>query len=177
MKTLNKSNIFCIFTSSKSENDVLHRISIYGKKEWGKGDLPKLSSLGLDNSFFPFFLCSMSKSRESLSTGLNVELSTIMRTAWAVRKSENISMSCALKLAWKSFKLKLRMKTEVVKFAFKKIDGTVREAVGTLVSSMLPQRGDNQPTKERAKNYGVQVYYDLDRDCFRSFKVANLLLN
>ncbi|MDD6581575.1 MAG: SH3 beta-barrel fold-containing protein [Bacteroidales bacterium] len=119
----------------------------------------------------------MSQNTDSHATGLNVELSTIMRTAWAVRKSENISMSCALKLAWKSFKLKLRMKTEVVKFAFRKIDGTLREAVGTLVSDMLPKRDESTQTKERAKNYGVQVYFDLDRNCFRSFKVASLLLN
>ena len=173
MKTLDKSNILCIFTSSKSLNNVLHEQSIYGKKGCGKGDLHRLSSAELDNSFFPFFFYVMSKNVETRRE----ELSGIMRTAWTVAKSENISLSTALRLAWKSFKLKLRMKTEVVKFAFKKIDGTVREAVGTLVSDMLPKRDESTQTKERAKNYGVQVYYDLDRDCFRSFKVANLLLN
>ena len=161
----------CKFATSKIQNDGLHDF-YNGKKEFGTGDRRK-PSVWLDNSVFPFFFCLMSKNTETRRE----ELSGIMRTAWTVAKSENISLSTALKLAWKSFKLKLRMKTEVVKFAFRKIDGTVREAVGTLVSSMLPKRDGNAPAKERAKNYGVQVYYDLDRECFRSFKVANLLLN
>lgn len=173
METLDKSNLMCIFVSSKSTYNVLHEQSIHGKKGNGTGDRRKRCMLSLDIPYLPAFFSIMSKSTEARRE----ELSGIMRTAWTVAKSENISLSTALRLAWKSFKLKLRMKTEVVKFAFKKIDGTVREAVGTLVSSMLPKRDESQPTKERAKNYGVQVYYDLDRDCFRSFKVANLLLN
>ena len=173
MKNIDNSKIMCIFTSSKSNYDEFFTQSVYGKKEFGKGDLREPCVLGLDNSVFPFFFYTMSKNQ----TTRREELSGIMRTAWTVAKSENISLSTALRLAWKSFKLKLKMKTEVVKFAFRKMDGTVREAVGTRVSSMLPKRDESQPTKERAKNYGVQVYYDLDCDCFRSFKVANLLLN
>ena len=106
----------------------------------------------------------------------STELSRIMMTAWSVRRTDNVTMSTALRLAWKSYKLKIRMRTEVVRFAFRKIDGTVREAVGTMIDTMVPHY-ERKTGVVRTPNYTTQAYYDLDRQCFRCYKVSALLLS
>lgn len=68
-------------------------------------------------------------------------------------------------------KLKTAMKQRIVKFYFKKVDGSIREAYGTLKENLIPStNGDN-----RKKNDTVQVYFDTERQEYRSFKVANLI--
>lgn len=68
-------------------------------------------------------------------------------------------------------KLKAAMKNRIVKFYFQKVDGTIREAYGTLCENLIPAtNGDN-----RKKNDTVQVYYDTERQEYRCFKKANLL--
>jgi len=103
------------------------------------------------------------------------ELKAVMATAWAVRKSENLTMSEALKQAWKSFKLKMKMKTDVVRFTFRKVDGTIREAVGTLMDSVLSSY-ERKTTGERTTNYSLQTYWDMEKQQFRCYKVSGLLL-
>lgn len=102
------------------------------------------------------------------------DLKAVMATAWAVRKSENVTMSQALRQAWKSFKLKMRMKTEVVKFAFRKVDGTLREAVGTLMDSVVSAY-ERKTNGERTPNYSLQTYWDMEKQQFRCYKVSGLL--
>jgi len=102
------------------------------------------------------------------------DLKAVMATAWAVRKSENVTMSEALRQAWKSFKLKMRMKTEVVKFAFRKVDGTLREAVGTLMDSVVSAY-ERKTKGERTPNYSLQTYWDMEKQQFRCYKVSGLL--
>lgn len=62
-----------------------------------------------------------------------------------------------------------------VHFSFKKVDGTVRNAYGTLHPSLLPVRDSVEGSTSRPVNPGVQVYYDLDAGSFRSFKKENLV--
>lgn len=62
-----------------------------------------------------------------------------------------------------------------VRFSFKKVDGTVRSAYGTLHPSLLPVRDSIEGQSLRPVNPGVQVYYDLDAGSFRSFRKENLL--
>ncbi len=67
--------------------------------------------------------------------------------------------------------LKIKMRRGVVAFTFKKVDGTIREANGTLQRAMLPE----------TKGTGIKpspsvfVYYDTDKMGWRSFKRENLL--
>lgn len=64
-----------------------------------------------------------------------------------------------------------RMKTEIVTFTFTKVDGTIRIARGTLRNDVLPQtKGIGRPTPEN-----IQVYYDVDKKSWRSFKKDNLI--
>lgn len=99
------------------------------------------------------------------------DLSTIMRMAWQFVKRNGYSMSEALKVAWANFKLKNAMKNRIVKFYFQKVDGSVREAFGTLSNKLVPKiKGTN-----RKPNDTIQTYFDSERQEFRCFKKANLL--
>lgn len=63
------------------------------------------------------------------------------------------------------------MKQEIVTFTFAKVDGTIRVARGTLRNDVLPQtKGTGRPTPEN-----IQVYYDVDKKSWRSFKKDNLI--
>ena len=80
-------------------------------------------------------------------------------------------MSEALKVAWANMKLMKQMKERIVKFYFQKMDGSVREAYGTLKENLIPATsGDN-----RKKNDTVAIYFDTEKQSWRSFKKANLL--
>ena len=95
----------------------------------------------------------------------------VMLLAWSFVKRNGYTMSEALKIAWTNIKLMKQMKERIVKFYFQKIDGSVREAYGTLKNGLVPETGNS----DRAKNDTVQCYYDTDRQSWRSFKKANLI--
>jgi hypothetical protein len=98
-------------------------------------------------------------------------LHEIMGLAWQFVKRNGFTMSEALKVAWANIKLKAAMKQRIVKFYFKKVDGSVREAYGTLKENLIPATsGDN-----RKKNDTVAIYFDTEKQSWRSFKKANLL--
>lgn len=64
-----------------------------------------------------------------------------------------------------------RMVRETVRFKYAKVDGTIREANGTLKEDMLPPtKGTIRKTSDK-----VQVYYDTEKKSWRSFKKENLL--
>lgn len=63
--------------------------------------------------------------------------------------------------------LKERMQTGIVKFSYRKVStGEVREARGTLCSNYFTYeaKGGRKPSDD------VVVYWDMDRDAFRSFR-------
>ncbi|SHG04297.1 SH3 beta-barrel fold-containing protein [Dysgonomonas macrotermitis] len=101
------------------------------------------------------------------------DFSTIMRTAWQFVRTTGKSLSECLKLAWANFKLVRRMKQGIVKFYFQKVDGSIREAWGTLSDTGIPI--SNREKKERAKNDFTQVYFDTEKQEFRSYKKLNLI--
>lgn len=81
------------------------------------------------------------------------------------------SFADALRKAWVVIKLRASMKKQVVSFKFKKVDGSIREANGTLIESYLPEiKGTSKKV-----NYSVMAYFDVDAYGFRSFKVENLI--
>lgn len=98
-------------------------------------------------------------------------LHDIMSLAWQFVKRNGFTMSEALKVAWANMKLKAAMKQRIVKFYFQKVDGSMREAYGTLKENLIPATsGDN-----RKRNDTVQVYFDTERQEYRCFKKANLI--
>lgn len=102
---------------------------------------------------------------------MNYDYAAIMREAWRLIRQNGYSRSEALKTAWMLAKVQRGMRAGVVAFAYLKMDGTVREAHGTLAPSVLPattggrRRGD--PT--------LMTYYDTDKRSWRCFKKANIL--
>ncbi|MCC8037913.1 MAG: SH3 beta-barrel fold-containing protein [Bacteroidales bacterium] len=96
---------------------------------------------------------------------------SIFTLAWQFVKRNGYTLSEALKCAWANFKLKRAMAARIVKFWFTKVDGSIREAYGTLSERMLP------PTQGtgRRPNDTVQVYFDTEKNEYRCFKRANLL--
>ena len=99
-------------------------------------------------------------------------ISEVMCLTWQMVKRNGYSMSEALKTAWMNIKLKAAMKERIVKFYFQKVDGSIREAYGTLKDSLLP---DSKGTDSRKKSDTVQTYFDTERGEFRCYKVANLV--
>lgn len=98
-------------------------------------------------------------------------LHEVMSLAWQFVRRNGFTMSEAMRVAWANMKLKAAMKNRIVKFYFKKVDGSVREAYGTLKESLMPATsGEN-----RKKNDTIQVYYDTERQEYRCFKKANLV--
>lgn len=99
-------------------------------------------------------------------------LHEVMSLAWRFVRKNGFTMSEALKCAWANMKLKLQMKSKIVKFYFQKVDGSVREAYGTLNEKLMPTITG---TDNRKKNDTVQTYFDTERQEFRCYKKANLL--
>lgn len=98
-------------------------------------------------------------------------LSEIMKLAWQMVKRNGFTMSEALKKAWANIKLRAKMRKGIVKFYFQKVDGTLREAYGTLKENLLPE---TKGTGRKA-NDTLQTYYDTEKGEYRCFKKANLI--
>ena len=98
--------------------------------------------------------------------------SELFKLAWQMVKRNGYNMSLALKVAWDNFKLKVAMRTKIVKFRYQKIDGSIREAFGTTDAS----RYEYQPT---GNGYPLPSdcvrYWDTLKGGFRMFKTYNLL--
>ena len=75
------------------------------------------------------------------------DLSNIMRMAWRFYRTTHHAFAECLKLAWRNFNLVRHMHTEVVRFYFRKVDGTLREAWGTLRADLVPPiEGNDTPS-------------------------------
>jgi len=85
------------------------------------------------------------------------DLSMIMTEAHRFIKIAGLELSEALKRAWANFKLVVRMRASIVKFYYQKIDGSIREAYGTLSSRLIPAVAG---TDNRKKSDTVQTYFD-----------------
>ena len=96
-----------------------------------------------------------------MSTNFKNQMKEVMSLAWQMVKKNGFSMSEASE-----------MKQRIVKFYYQKVDGSVREAYGTLCEKLMPAITG---TDKRAKNDTVQTYYDTEVGEFRCYKKANLL--
>jgi hypothetical protein len=99
-------------------------------------------------------------------------LKSVMSLAWNFVKVNGFTLSEALKMAWRNVKLQAALKVKrAVKFYFQKVDGTIREAYGTLRADLLPELKGS----DRKQNDTVQTYFDTEAQAFRCFKKANLI--
>ena len=98
-------------------------------------------------------------------------LSRVFSLAWQFVKRNGFTLSEALKTAWANVKLHAKMQKGIVKFYYRKVDGSIREAYGTLKSELCPDTKDTG----RKMPATCQTYYDTERQEWRCFKVANLI--
>ena len=105
-----------------------------------------------------------------MSTKFRSQMKEVMSLAWQFVRKNGYSMSEALKCAWANLKLKGEMKKKIVEFYFKKTDGTLRQAFGTLLENRVPE---TKGTKKTADN--CQVYFDTEKEEWRCFKKCNLI--
>lgn len=97
-------------------------------------------------------------------------ISRVSKMAWRLVKGFGFTMSEAMKKAWAMTKMRAKMNDGIVEFYYMKKDGTKRFASGTLSHNIVPQtQGDRQPSKN------CFVYYDTDKNAWRSFCVNNFI--
>lgn len=105
-----------------------------------------------------------------MSTTLKNTMREVMSLAWQFVRKNGYTLSEALKCAWANIKLKAALSKQIVKFYFQKVDGTLREAYGTLMSNRIPATKGEKKTVDTC-----QVYFDTEKDEWRCFKKANLV--
>lgn len=98
-------------------------------------------------------------------------LRNVMSLAWQFVKRNGLTLSEALTVAWRNNKLRAAMSSRIVRFYFRKVDGSIREAYGTLSERLTPATAS---TSNRRINDTVQTYFDTERQEWRCFKKANL---
>jgi hypothetical protein len=101
----------------------------------------------------------------------NSDRRSMMKSAWSIFNKGMMTFSDAMRVAWKSVKLRARMRTEVVRFTFRKVDGTVREALGTLMSDFMPETSGTS----RKDDYTLQTYFDVEKGQYRCYSIVNLI--
>lgn len=95
-----------------------------------------------------------------------------MQESWMLRKEHKMNQSEALKQGWLLAKLHREMRTrKYCYFEFLKTDGkTIRKAFGTINPLFIP------PTKGlRTPPPTTQVFFDIEKGEWRSFRKSNLL--
>ena len=105
-----------------------------------------------------------------MATEKRIQLREIMSLAWSFVKRNGYTMSEALRCAWANIKLRALLHTKIVEFYFKKTDGTLRQAFGTLMSDRVPETKGERKTADNC-----QVYFDTEKEAWRSFKKCNLI--
>ncbi|NDV97248.1 DUF2693 domain-containing protein [Dysgonomonas sp. 521] len=69
--------------------------------------------------------------------------------------------------------LQLKMINGVAHFLYKKKDGTIREAWGTLLEKVIINNINGNG--EARKYYSCQAYFDIESQSWRSFRYENLI--
>ena len=95
--------------------------------------------------------------------------SRLFNIAWSIVDQFN-SFAEALAHAWKVIKLYKALCTQAtVNFTYRKIDGTIRAAIGTLTSTPATKGSD------RKNNHSILTYFDVEQNGWRSSCVNNLI--
>lgn len=112
-----------------------------------------------------------------------IKLRRLMKAANQIRKNKPVilrgaeaTQSQALKYAWWFEGFRTRLSEGKYRFSYVKLDGHIREAVGTLDMSLIP--AEHHPkglTDSETKSYNAFAYYDLEKGEWRSFRLDNFI--
>lgn len=93
----------------------------------------------------------------------------VMKYAWQLWRATKASWrECMLK-AWQLYRLTKQMREGMVRFVYRKTNGEIRHAVGTLVGFPTQGRRITKPS------YKTITYWDVTRGAFRCFRTENLM--
>ena len=84
-------------------------------------------------------------------------------------------MSICLKRAWYFERFRKWLKNGVVTFSYMKKDSSIRFAKGTLNDLLIPTDKLPKGTSTAEPNYSSMAYFDLERQDWRSFNVAEFV--
>jgi len=99
---------------------------------------------------------------------MKIDKSVLFRIANAMYHSHKAAtISDALRMVWKAAKLQIKLAAGEVRFQYRKINGEIRQAVGTL-KNMVDENTS-------AFNSTAMFYFDVEKRGFRSFAIANLI--
>lgn len=94
----------------------------------------------------------------------------ICMNAWEYFKATGESWSKCMKKAWEIYRLRKSMRKGYVHFVYRKTNGSLREAMGTLMDIQMPANA-----KSKKQSFGTVCYFDGGKGAFRSFRVENLI--
>ena len=94
--------------------------------------------------------------------------SQVFKRAYELVKVTGERFAVCLSKAWQLYTLAKQMKNHAVTFYYKKKNGELRKAKGTL-------RVEYQNKTDKPQNPAVFTYYDLEADGFRAFQIQNLI--
>lgn len=100
------------------------------------------------------------------------KMSELMKSAWFMVRNYGLSMGDAMRQAWRIFKLKTAMHKGIVKFQFLKLDGTIRDAIGTLTDEVTSKLVGGQYYNPSPK---VVPYFDCEKQEWQSFRKERLI--
>lgn len=104
---------------------------------------------------------------------MKVNKSKLFKIAHAIfRKGQVATWSQALSAAWKAIKVYTKMLYGNVEFTFRKVNGEIRKAIGTLHDIDYVAKGTGNHSESNAD---VICFWDVEKNAFRSFKSVTLL--
>lgn len=99
--------------------------------------------------------------------------SEIFKNAWVLVKEQRLTMSEALKKCYMLVKLQIKLTHGIAVFTFRKKNGEIRKAAGTLIPGIVNPRIAG--TGIDPAQYRCQLFFDVDANGFRCFRYENIL--
>ena len=99
------------------------------------------------------------------------ELAVLDRAKSMVMKGLNLNQSLQTSMSVEALQFQLMNGT--AHFIYKKKDGTLREAFGTLLEKVVERNTNGLGYPKRYD--GLQAYFDIEEQAWRSFRYENLL--
>lgn len=97
----------------------------------------------------------------------------VMKYAWQLLKATQEQWQLCMIKAWQLYRFAKSMRSGVVTFYYRKSDGSIRKANGTLQN--VPAGVTIGGKKMTKPSYKTMAYFDTDKNAFRCFKVENLI--
>ena len=93
-----------------------------------------------------------------------------------ILKGRAITPSQALKYAWWFERFRANLAVGAFRFSYFKLDGSIREAVGTLDPALIPTEHLPKGGADSDTSFnGAFAYYDLTAGGWRSFRLDNFI--